>query len=368
MKIISKIPTDDTFDVEVTRSNGETLTVSGYYYVKSLLPDHIISYHVSVCKNSDEAEEASDNETESTLAEAEAGEDTLESFSDIEIIPDMEYGHFGFKNSAGEVVIEPQYRWVWEFSHGLCPVNLGKTHYRAENGEEYTEDHYGYIDTRGKTAIPFRFSQAGVFSKYGVAPVMDDSGYYMIDLDGNEIPGTRFPYVELTLFPSDRYITFSVENTADDDTYNCCGLYDTKERQVICEPKYSSFSEKTENDICVTEDIPGLLGDCRQWLVDCRGAIKYPWQVGKGLATVEIPDDLGYSIVGVMRFRETVETAENSIFCFDQDGKTYERRIWFGVMDKNGDMVVPTEYVHIKRLAERLYFCQRKDEIEIVEI
>ena len=56
---------------------------------------------------------------------------------------------------------------------------------------------YGYIDGNGKTVIGFQYDEARPFNKYGVAVVskMTDSFFHLIDLEGNEIPGTRFPYI-----------------------------------------------------------------------------------------------------------------------------------------------------------------------------
>ena len=86
----------------------------------------------------------------------------LESFTDAEIEWEIGdgFGHFGFKDLDGNVVIEPQYAWAGEFSHGLCPVNLNRTWYRSGSGSRYYENHFGYIDTNGKTVIPFRYDEA----------------------------------------------------------------------------------------------------------------------------------------------------------------------------------------------------------------
>ena len=159
----------------------------------------------------------------------------LISFTDREIQWEIDdgFGNFGFKDAHGNIVIEPQYAWAGEFRHGLCPVNLGRTWYRTPEGERYYENHYGYINEKGKTIIPFRFQEAHNFNKYGVAVVEDDTGAYLIDTSGSEIEGTRFPYLEECVDDHERYILFSL--TCDNDG-NQIGLYDTKERRVFCEP------------------------------------------------------------------------------------------------------------------------------------
>ena len=365
MKVLREMPLVDSFDEKVVCSTGDVLNVIGHCSVKDLMSDWIY-YDTSVLNDDaiNKVGEVDDKETEST-----ALDESLEAFSDVEIEPDKEYGCFGFKNSKGEVVIKPQYRWTWDFSQGLCPVNLGRTYYTAPENEKCCEDHYGYIDSRGKTVIPFLFDEASTFSKYGVAAVSDNSGYYMIDLQGKEIPGTRFPYIEMKVWPTDRFIEFCVDNTEEDGTYNYTGLYDTKERKVLCEPKYRSFHEECDEDtIRVTADVPERPGDQREWYINSNGEYKYPWQIGKELSQVNIPDEVGNSIVAVSTYHETVETEENDVYCFYWKGKTFERRFWFGVMNKRGEMIIPAEYRQIERLSARLYFCQNSAGIRIVEV
>ena len=77
----------------------------------------------------------------------------------IEEIDDI-FGCFGFKNEAGEFVIEPQYAYAYDFTNGLAAVNLNRTWYKTEKGERYYENHYGYIDFNGKTVIGFNYDEA----------------------------------------------------------------------------------------------------------------------------------------------------------------------------------------------------------------
>lgn len=86
-------------------------------------------------------------------------------------IDDM-FGQYGFKNQAGEFVIEPQFAYAYEFTNGLAAVNLGRTWYCTEEGKRYYENHYGYIDSKGKTIIGFQYDEAHPFNKYGVAVVL----------------------------------------------------------------------------------------------------------------------------------------------------------------------------------------------------
>lgn len=292
----------------------------------------------------------------------------LDSFTDqkIEWEIDDGFGNFGFKDQQGNVVIEPQYAWVGEFAHGLCPVNLGRTWYRTPEGHRYYENHYGYIDVNGKTVIPFRFEEAHSFNKYGVAVVADDTGTYMIDTQGNEIDGTRYPYLEGRIDYEERYIEFSpVGSQYGDDAEDNVGLYDTKERKILCEPCYESFIQYDEETILVYASIKERPGDMRQWFINSKGEYKYPWQIGKELAQVERPDEYGNSVVAISSYQEAIETLDNDVYCFYKGNKTYERRFWFGLMDEHGTMLIPTNNENVKHLGFGFYACEKSGIVTI---
>jgi hypothetical protein len=90
---------------------------------------------------------------------------------------------FGYINSAGRVVAEPQYWEAKDFSEGLAAVKVG--------------DHWGYIDREGRTALGPKWLAAGSFSE-GLASVaeegggqgyIDHSGRTVIKLEGATAPG-----------------------------------------------------------------------------------------------------------------------------------------------------------------------------------
>lgn len=293
--------------------------------------------------------------------------DGLIRFSDEEVRWDIDdgVGHFGFQDLDGNVVIESQYAWAGSFSHGLCPVNLGRTWYRSPSGDRWYENHYGYINPLGKTVIPFRYDEASDFNKYGVAYAVDDKGAHLIDTSGNEIPGTRFPYLEDDLEYEYRYVQFSSSNTDDDDD---TGLYDTKERKILCQPRFASFYEIDEDTIEVTVSVKGRRGDQRQWIIDSSGRYKYPEQVGKELAQVNPPDASGCAIVAISTYKKAVETLENDVYCFYMDGETYERRFWFGAMDREGNMQIPCAYENLHYWGGRFYLGEKDGRLFVIDL
>lgn len=91
--------------------------------------------------------------------------------------------HFwGFRDSAGNVVIRPQYGEVSDFHEGLCAVKV-----KADNPDAHgAKDRWGFIDKTGKMVIPTRYSNRPSDFDSGMALVTDRNDFaYYIDKSGN---------------------------------------------------------------------------------------------------------------------------------------------------------------------------------------
>lgn len=75
-------------------------------------------------------------------------------------------GLWGFVNTDGEMVIEPQYRNAGAFSEGLAPVE--------------TDDGWGYITLNNEMVIGPKFSEAKSFCQ-GLAPVKEEDTWTVIE-------------------------------------------------------------------------------------------------------------------------------------------------------------------------------------------
>jgi len=84
----------------------------------------------------------------------------------IKILSEFRYG---FIDSLGNIVIEPQFEYAGNFSNNLAPVRL--------------DGRAGYIDTAGVFTIPAIYQWAGTFSE-GLAGVKKDGKYGFIDNRG----------------------------------------------------------------------------------------------------------------------------------------------------------------------------------------
>lgn len=97
-----------------------------------------------------------------------------------------ESGIAGYINKEGEIIIEPQFAYCGIFSEGLAPV---KKTFNRDTGD------WGYINTKGEVVLDFIYSYARIF-KNGLAPVIigdpSDELFRYIDTKGNTIIEPQF--------------------------------------------------------------------------------------------------------------------------------------------------------------------------------
>ena len=276
-----------------------------------------------------------------------------ESTIELEWEIDDAFGNFGFKNQAGEFVIEPQYAYAHEFTCGLASVNLNRTWYKTPEGKRYYENHYGYIDGNGLTVIGFQYDEARPFNKYGLAVVskITDNFFRIIDLEGNELPDTRFPYISYYDY-NDRYFEFSRDNDRDAPV----GLYDTKERKVLIEPRFSNVSITDDNHILVWER-DGEYGesDFKQYYINGNGELLYPWLSKQRFAIIEKPDINNVTAVATSVYTELTEEYPRSYF--PHNGKKYERTFIYGLYSSKEEFILPKEYDKISKLHDDIWGC-----------
>jgi hypothetical protein len=84
--------------------------------------------------------------------------------------PIQQDGKWGYIDSAGKIVVKPQFSWAEEFSEGLAA-------FESENGK------HGYIDQTGKVVIEPKFDNWTEFSE-GLAAVSVDFEWGYIDKTG----------------------------------------------------------------------------------------------------------------------------------------------------------------------------------------
>ena len=94
-----------------------------------------------------------------------AQQPVLKSFKDTS-------GKYGFKNSAGQIVVKAKYDRVLDFKEGLAPVVLDKK--------------YGFVDKEGKEVIPVKYQGVDYF-KGNMTRIQLNDKWGFIDKTGKEI-------------------------------------------------------------------------------------------------------------------------------------------------------------------------------------
>jgi hypothetical protein len=159
----------------------------------------------------------------------------------------MSEGLWGFIDSTGEFVIEPQYVAAGPFSEGLAPVQL-------EDGGLV-----GYIDEAGETVIEPLFESAGSFGQ-GLAPVVTIDGGGYIDETGELVLG---PYEwQVFEFTDDGLALFS-----DGVLF---GYLDT-DGEVAIEPQFTmaaSFFEGAAPAQAEGDELFGYIDTNGEWIVE----------------------------------------------------------------------------------------------------
>ena len=283
-------------------------------------------------------------------------ESTVEPENEID---DM-FGNFGFKNKAGEFVIEPQYAFAHEFTCGLAAVNLNRTWYKTEEGRRFYENHFGYIDDHGKTKMPFDQDESWLFNSDGVAVVETLYDVFLIDTTGKTIPGTENFAFEHYYDYDDRFLEFTDKQAnfnykLGDDLP--VGLYDTKERKVILEPSVDDVIQWSEDEILVYER-GGEYGesDFKQHYINSKGEKLYPWLNNKNFAIVERPNKSRVTVVAISKY---FELSGNPTSFFPINGKKYERVFMYGLYSPKEFFILPMEYERINEVADNVFACQK---------
>lgn len=297
------------------------------------------SHYVDLQGNDVAFEEPADKEAEELFHRDKDIDLCPESITEVKYEIDDVFGLYGYKDREGSFVIEPQYACADYFSNGLAAVNLNRTWYLSEDGDRYYENHYGYINKRGKTVIPFMYDEAYPFTKYGVAVVDDRKGIYPIDTEGNRLPGTEELFFNKYYEFEDRFLTFTEGyDDYDDKLY---GIYDTVKREVLRMP----FAEDvlTDNEKKLLEVWEYISeNDTYEYYLDYNGDVVYPWLKKGQFFRVSIPDSYGLSAV-----------------------KPYDKE---GVYSSKGRFVVAPKYDNAQRLADGLYGLVKDGVVTVVQI
>ena len=258
-------------------------------------------------------------------------------------------GEYGFINQKGEVVIEPQYDYVEDFSENglaLAKKNNKYGYINAKNEVvipfeyEYANsmrknmptlvcenDLYGYIDEQGKYLIEPAYTDASNF-QYGIAVVeFEDGNWGAIDEAGKVLFKKEFSYLED--FTEDYY---TGAGDGDDETVYLIDkdgniLRNMTNENVLYNTDYDENVEKVfvDDKTCLYVEYG------EDWYENKYGFISPD---GKTLISAKYDDGKNFTYVDEAN-RDGMEYAAVAI-----DGK-------WGFIDLNGKTVVPFHYDNI---------------------
>ena len=86
---------------------------------------------------------------------------------------------YGFANTKGEIVLEPEYSELKAFREGYAAVNFGTS----------AEPSWGYVNRQGSTTIAPKYDFAGMFSG-GLAYVEDSEAEYSTGMSSGFVDST----------------------------------------------------------------------------------------------------------------------------------------------------------------------------------
>jgi hypothetical protein len=297
-------------------------------------------------------------------------------------------GRTGYIDSTGKIVIKPQFDEAWTFSEGLAPVRVDdKWGYIDETGKiiiapqffeasSFNEGlasvgaffksgpvnalvgNYGYIDKSGKFVIKPQFDLAFDFSD-GLARIhTEDSKMGYIDKFGRVVFwDARFA----ENFSNGRALFQTHGNMPDSMT----GYID-KTGKIVISPKFDWGESFSEGVACVSlNKKAGFIDANGQTVIDFR--FDRCGSFSEGLAAVMVGDKWGYidksgKMVIEPRFAEAEQFSEDVAVvrvAEDSEPSRKEKRHKegdniisikagrYGVVDRNGRMILPPQFVQI---------------------
>lgn len=187
------------------------------------------------------------------------------STGDIRYHPDGFDGQVGIKDRNGTIITEEIFAELTHFSNGLCPV-------RNKEGK------WGCVEKTGKLVIPYQFSEAPQFNRYGVAV----GDHTLIDCNGKEIIGTELNLID-DCWEENRYYVFGLLPAVQMESICQCGtaeavwldVYDTKLRKFVirgipeCKLHLDCYDGEGEVIVAAAE----MLDDFDEIWVEAKGTI-----------------------------------------------------------------------------------------------
>lgn len=218
---------------------------------------------LSACQSApDEAADGSANDTTAAVTP----------MADPGLFPVQKDSLWGYIDTTGTLIVEPQFDRAWRFSGSRALIRSGSR--------------YGYIDPAGRTVVEPRFEDAWHFSE-GLAPVQIDDQWGFIDTSGTVVVDPRFE-----LAPG------VVEEGATDKEFRLARIdgqygYRDGNGEVVIAPRYDQAWYFAEGLARVrVGDQWGYIDRSGNMVIEAQFA--QAWDFNGGLARVQTSEGIGY--------------------------------------------------------------------------
>ena len=242
---------------------------------------------------------------------------------EIELIPYIQNGKYGFFDLEGKIVINPQFEYATVFRENLALVKT-----TGDNGK------WGFIDNTGKIVINANYIDATVFQN-GLAWVVSENSAPTAIGNNGEVKFVLKQANRVHLF-SDDLAAFSVKDTTSNESW---GFVDKSGVQII-NPQFNEVGDFSGN-MCAVKNKEGKWG-----FIDKSGKIIINYQFdnvekfidGKAIVYLDnkagVIDNEGKYIINPQFSRAIVD---DKLILISQDEK-------FGWCDEEGKFVINPQF------------------------
>jgi serine/threonine protein kinase len=224
-------------------------------------------------------------------------------------------GKYGYIDSDGRVIIQPQFDFAWYFSDGLARVRIG--------------DKWGYIDRTGKVIIQLKFDETFGFSE-GLAPIKIEDKWGYIDATGQLVIAPQFDNA-WNFYKSNGLALIKLDNK-----YG----YIDKTGNIVIKPQFDDAWDFADGLAPVKiRGKYGYIDESGEFVIAPQ--FDDAWDFVDGLARVKIDTKYGYidrtkQVIVQPQFDETGDFADGLARVKINDK--------WGYIDKTGKMVVEPKF------------------------
>lgn len=254
---------------------------------------------------------------------------------------DQERGYLFFDTKGKEVLCVSSDE-VLDFSDGLLSV-------------KNIDGKYGYLDKSGNVAIPFVFDDAYSFMN-GVAVVEKGNKKYHIDKNGNEIAQAAFEYGASDYAEGDYFNDFHDGRAIvfKDSKYGAKYGAVNMNREIVIPLEYEELYSFSDSVAWATK------GGGKWVVLDVNGSVLFtlnhvserPTSFSEGLAVVKTASNNHFKLSLINKKGDMVQTisegeSPGQVYDFNEGLAPIYKEEGVGYIDMTGQIVIPTKYLRV---------------------